>query len=94
MGITPENISSFTLRQQTLVQQEWIGMVRLAQGKTRLKMIKPAVEQILAAGQMSRQDHLQLTSAILSDSQMTDEERRQINRVFDYVQIGRLKLVD
>jgi hypothetical protein len=69
-------------------------MVRLAQGKTRLKMIKPAVEQILAAGQMSRQDHLQLTSAILSDSQMTDEERRQINRVFDYVQIGRLKLVD
>jgi hypothetical protein len=74
--------------------QEWIFMVRLAQGKTRLRMIKPAVEQILEAGQMSRQDHLHLTSAILSDHQMTDDERRQINRVFDYVQIGRLKLVD
>jgi hypothetical protein len=69
-------------------------MVRLAQGKTRLKMIKPAIEQILQTGEMTRQQHLQLTSDMLSDHQMTDEERRQINRVFDYLQVGRLKLVD
>ncbi|MCU0567505.1 MAG: hypothetical protein MUF49_13020 [Oculatellaceae cyanobacterium Prado106] len=69
-------------------------MVRLAQHKTRLKMIRPTVEQILATGQMSRQDHIHLTSAILSDPQMTDEERRLINRAFDYLQIGRLQLVD
>jgi hypothetical protein len=99
MGITPENISSFrstlSISPQTRTQSTGVNlMVRLAQGKTRLRIIKPAVEQILEAGQMSRQDHLQLTSAILSDPQMTDEERRQINRVFDYVQIGRLKLVD
>jgi hypothetical protein len=43
---------------------------------------------------MNRQEHLQLTSAILSDYRITDEERRQINRVFDYIQTGRLKLVD
>ncbi len=69
-------------------------MVRLAQGKTRLRIIKPAVEQILAKGKMNRQEHIQLTSAMLSDHQMTDEERRQINRVFDYLQMGRLKLED
>lgn len=43
---------------------------------------------------MSRQDHLRLTSAILSDNEITEEERRQINRAFDYIQTGRLKLVD
>lgn len=69
-------------------------MVRLAQGKTRLRIIKPAVEQILEKGKMNRQEHIQLTSAMLSDHQMTDEERRQINRVFDYLQIGRLNLED
>lgn len=52
------------------------------------------VERIISAGQISRQEHLQLTSTILSDHKISDEERRQINRIFDYVQIGRLKLVD
>jgi hypothetical protein len=70
------------------------SMVRLAQGKTRLRMIKPAVEQILQKGKINRQEHVQLTSAMLSDHQMTNEERRQINRVFDYLQIGRLQLED
>ncbi|NJR40976.1 MAG: hypothetical protein HC781_21715 [Leptolyngbyaceae cyanobacterium CSU_1_4] len=69
-------------------------MVRLAQGKTRLQIIKPTVEHILEKGKMNRQEHVYLTSAMLSDYQMTDEERRQINRVFDYLQIGRLKLED
>lgn len=69
-------------------------MVRLAQGKTRLCIIKPTVELILEKGKMNRQEHVQLTSAMLSDHQMTEEERRQINRVFDYLQIGRLKLED
>jgi hypothetical protein len=69
-------------------------MVRLVQSKTRLKIIKPTVERILEKGQINRQEHIQLTSAMLSDYQMTDEERRQINRVFDYLQIGRLKLED
>lgn len=52
------------------------------------------VEQILSAGQISRQEHLQLASTILSDFHITEEERRQINRVFDFIQIGRLKLID
>jgi hypothetical protein len=69
-------------------------MVRLAQGKTRSRIIEPAVDKILEKGKMNRQEHIQLTSAMLSDSQMTHEERRQINRVFDYLQMGRLKLED
>ncbi len=56
--------------------------------------IKPLIEEIIASGKMSRQQHLQLASAVLADHHITEEERRQINRVFDYVQTGRLKLVD
>ncbi|MCA1992189.1 MAG: hypothetical protein LDL41_09115 [Coleofasciculus sp. S288] len=52
------------------------------------------IEQILAMGQLSRQEYLQLTTAILSDYNVTDEQRRQINLIFDEVQTGRLKVVD
>ncbi len=62
--------------------------------RTQSWTVKHLVEQILAQGKMSRQEHLQLTSAILSDCKITDEERRQVNRIFDYVQTGRLQLVD
>ncbi len=56
--------------------------------------IRDLVDQILSAGQINRQEHLQLASTILSDYYITEEERRQINRIFDFIQIGRLKLVD
>ncbi|MBW4659020.1 MAG: hypothetical protein KME15_10120 [Drouetiella hepatica Uher 2000/2452] len=56
--------------------------------------VQSLVEQIISTGQMSRKDHVQLTSAILSDQRITDGDRQQINRVFDYIQIGRLKLID
>ncbi|HEY9853723.1 MAG TPA: hypothetical protein V6D28_29905 [Leptolyngbyaceae cyanobacterium] len=55
---------------------------------------KQIIDQILVSGQMSRKQYMLLTSAILSDQQLTDEERRQINHIFDYIQVGRLKLVD
>jgi hypothetical protein len=57
-------------------------------------LIRPLIDSIIETGQMSRKDHIQLTSAILSDQRISEEDRRQINRVFDYIQIGRLKLVD
>lgn len=55
---------------------------------------KQLVERIISSGQLSRQQHLQLTSLMLSDYRVSDEDRRQINRIFDYVQTGRLKFVD
>ena len=55
---------------------------------------KQIIDQILVAGQISRQQYMWLTSAILSDQQLTDEDRRQINHIFDYILVGRLKLVD
>ncbi|MEP0872185.1 hypothetical protein NDA01_20430 [Trichocoleus desertorum AS-A10] len=68
-------------------------MVWTAQSKSNLS-IKTITEQIIQAGQLSRREHLQLTSVILSDSKLSSEDRRQINLVFDYLQTGRLKLAD
>lgn len=52
------------------------------------------IDQILNSGQINRQEHLYLASMLLSNQKATEKERRQINRIFDYVQTGRVKLVD
>jgi hypothetical protein len=51
------------------------------------------VEQIIRAGQMTQTQHFQLASAMLSNQQMNETDRRQINRAFDYLQTGRVKLI-
>jgi hypothetical protein len=56
--------------------------------------IKQFVERIINLGQLNRLEYLQLVTTFLSDYKVTDEERYQINRIFDDIQIGRLKLVD
>ncbi|MBE9126616.1 MULTISPECIES: hypothetical protein [unclassified Coleofasciculus] len=56
--------------------------------------IPQIVDQILNTGQLSRQEHLQLVTTILSDYNVTDEERSHINRVFDELQVGHLKFIE
>lgn len=56
--------------------------------------IQSLIEQIVTSGQLSRREHIKLTSTILADYKITDEDRRYISRVLDYVQIGRLRLID
>ncbi len=45
---------------------------------------------ILAKGNMSREEYSQLSVALSSEVGLTATERRQVNRVFDYIQTGRL----
>jgi DNA integrity scanning protein DisA with diadenylate cyclase activity len=68
-------------------------MVWAAQSKSSLS-IQTITEQIIELGQLSRQEHLQLTSVMLSDSKLSNQDRRRINLIFDYLQTGRLKLAD
>jgi len=56
--------------------------------------LKQIVDRVFNIGQLSRSEHLQLVTTILSDYKVTDEERSQINRVFDELQMGRLKFID
>lgn len=52
------------------------------------------MEQAIASGRLSRKEHLKLTSLLLAEQVISNEERDQINQVFDYLQAGRLKLID
>jgi hypothetical protein len=56
--------------------------------------ITSLIERILTAGQLNRWQYLKLMSAILSNRELSDTDRHQINRIFDYVQTGRLKLIN
>lgn len=55
--------------------------------------IEKTLKQILDAGCLTYQQHFQLTSLCLSDLKVTDSQRKEINRVFDLLQTGELKLV-
>ncbi|MBW4572294.1 MAG: hypothetical protein KME31_31185 [Tolypothrix carrinoi HA7290-LM1] len=56
--------------------------------------VKKIVDRILRSGKMSRQDHILLTSTVLAEGNVSEVNRRQINRVFDCIQTGQLKLID
>jgi hypothetical protein len=57
-------------------------------------VVKRIVDRIIISGKMSRQDHKLLTSTVLASGDINDTNRRQINRIFDYIQTGQLKLID
>ncbi|EAW38929.1 MULTISPECIES: hypothetical protein [Lyngbya] len=52
------------------------------------------LDRILTSGQLDRSEYLKLMSVILSDSQITDAQRNQINRIFDYIQTSRFTVID
>ena len=56
--------------------------------------INQMVNRIITSGKLSRQEHLQLTSSILSGKKITDEERSKINKIFDLIKIGQINLID
>jgi hypothetical protein len=56
--------------------------------------VEAIVNRIIASGEMSRQDHALLTSTVLNNGEINEGGRRQINRIFDHIQTGRLKLVN
>jgi hypothetical protein len=68
-------------------------MIRAIPGN-RLGSTKALIQQVMDSGQMDQQQHLQLTSAILAGRHVNDEDRRQINRIFDCIQTGRIKLIE
>lgn len=57
-----------------------------------IQPLRQIVDRILKTGQLSRLEHLQLVSTFLSDYKVTDDDRNQINRIFDDLQTGRLRI--
>lgn len=67
--------------------------MRSVQGKPNTALHQQ-VDRILAVGEMSRHEHLKLTTILLAEQQLVDSDRNKINRIFDHIKTGRLKLID
>lgn len=52
------------------------------------------VDQLISVRKMTRTDQQKLMSVLLSKDLLTPEEQAQVNRVYDGVQRGWLKVVD
>lgn len=54
--------------------------------------LKKIVDRIIFSAKMSPDDHKLLLSSLVQ-GRISEGERRQINRIFDYIQTGNIKLV-
>ncbi|GEM_PF-3713328 len=77
--------------------------MRSSQNKStqqKLEQIKPnlslkqTVDRIIDSGQIKRQEHMRLTAEILGSEDTSTDSCYQINRILDYIQMGRIKLID
>lgn len=55
---------------------------------------KQIVDRIVRFGKMSPQDHSLLITTVFNQGDFKEEERRQINRVFNHIQTGQVKLIN
>lgn len=73
--------------------QNKLDQQKLGQSKSTLGL-KQLVDRIIDSGQIKRQEHVRLTSEILASQDTTTDSCYQINRILDYIQMGRIKLID
>lgn len=56
--------------------------------------VEEVIERIFALRRISRSDQQLLMSALLSKSSLSEKDQQQINRVFDALQKGSIRVVD
>ncbi|PZV18365.1 MAG: hypothetical protein DCF22_01920 [Leptolyngbya sp.] len=66
--------------------------------RTQSNKAKPifssTIDYILSSKKVSRHQHLQLTSMLLSNQQVTEIDRLNINRVLEEVELGHVDVID
>lgn len=55
--------------------------------------IPQMIERILESNEITTQEHLQVANVLLSGKNITDEDRKQINRIFELIQSDRIKII-
>ncbi len=55
--------------------------------------VEQMVTQFIESRQISHREYHRFCAAILSDNRIDEEERVQINRLFDAIQSGQLKVI-
>jgi len=69
-----------------------VSMMNFNSGNSNNRMLD--VDSILSSNQMTRKQYLELMSVLLSGRDVTEEDCRKVNQVFDRVYMGRIRLID
>ncbi|MCS6813565.1 MAG: hypothetical protein NZ772_08360 [Cyanobacteria bacterium] len=59
-----------------------------------LPNIQQLIREVINSGKLTRQEYMALTLAMLSNQRLSEDDRQQINRVFDNIQTAQIKIVD
>ena len=59
-----------------------------------LMNIQQVCDRILMAGELTRDEHMQLMTNCLNDALVNKNERQSINQVLDEIQLGQLRFVE
>ncbi len=68
-------------------------MVRAKANRANLSRFAK-LEQIFVTGRIKRADYLLFSNMLLSGERLTKAERNRLGRLFDHLQIGRIKWID
>ncbi|WP_035984902.1 hypothetical protein [Leptolyngbya sp. KIOST-1] len=52
------------------------------------------VSQCIQARTITQAQYQQLTALVLADGTVDESERKQVNRLFDAIQVGRVRILD
>jgi hypothetical protein len=52
------------------------------------------LQQIFDTGRLKRADYVIFTNLLLSGNRLSENEREQVNRLFDLLRVGRIQLID
>jgi hypothetical protein len=61
---------------------------------TERSSIQPLIKKVIQTSELTRKEHLILSSRLLATMELSVAERNQINRIFDYIRMGRVRLLD
>lgn len=56
--------------------------------------ITDLVSQLIQARIITQAQYQELTTLVLADGTIDESERKQVNRLFDAIQLGRVKILD
>ncbi|MBW4462314.1 MAG: hypothetical protein KME47_19060 [Nodosilinea sp. WJT8-NPBG4] len=56
--------------------------------------ITDLVSQFIRARAITKTQYQELTTLVLADGTIDESERKQVNRLFDAIQLGRVKILD
>ena len=52
------------------------------------------IHQVIDTGKVTRQDYMQLTTLFLSEQRISEDDRQQINRIFEQIQAHQIRITD